>query len=216
MFPPIVLSPAAAIAALHPPVLLLQRWLLAAALGLVMALLARPVLAEGIELSHLATQRSEDGLELSFSTRFELPRAAEDALLKGVPIFFTAEAAVFRNRWYWRDLRVSHDSRTWRLAWQPLTRQYKVSTTSGLKQSQNFNSLPEALVSLRGLSGWRVAEPREIEDDGRYYLEFSYKLDISQLPRPMQIGLGSSQGWGLGIERTLGLNPDFSAHTATP
>lgn len=182
-------------------------------LALLLSLLALLVRAEGVELSQLATQRSEEGLELSFSTRFELPRAAEDALLKGVPIYFVAEASVLRNRWYWRDARAARVTRTWRLAWQPLTRQYKVST-GGLNQS--YASLSEALSSLRGLSGWRVAEPREIEDEGRYYLEFSYRLDTSQLPRPMQIGLGSPQGWGLSVERTLVLNPDFSARPAAP
>lgn len=204
MFPTIALPPAAAP---RPASLLLRRWLLMAALVLA-ALLARPVLAEGIELSHLATTRAEDGLELGFNTRFELPRAAEDALLKGVPIYFVAEANVLRTRWYWRDSRVARASHSWRLAWQPLTRQYKVST-GGLNQS--YASLAEALASLRGLSSWRIAEPRELEDDGHYYVEFSYKLDTSQLPRPMQIGLGSPQGWGLSIERTLSLNPDFSS-----
>lgn len=184
-----------------------------------LALLASLVLAPlaradgGVELSQIGTARAEEGLELSFSTRFELPRSAEDALMKGVPIYFVAEVSVFRNRWYWRDARAARTSRSWRLAWQPLTRQYKVST-GGLNQS--FASLSEALSSLRGVSGWRIAEPRELEDDGRYYLEFSYRLDTSQLPRPMQIGLGSPQGWALGVERVLVLNPDFSLRPAAP
>ena len=186
------------------------RW----ALALVLAMASLSVLrAEGVDLTQLSTQRSEDGLELSFSSRFELPHAAEDALLKGVPIYFVAEAAVLRNRWYWRDARASRVSRSWRLAWQPLTRQYKVST-GGLNQS--YQSLSEALGSLRGVSGWRIAEPKDIEDDGRYYLEFSYRLDTSQLPRPMQIGLGSPQGWSLSIERTVPLAADFSVRPAAP
>ncbi|MEJ6005973.1 DUF4390 domain-containing protein [Paucibacter sp. AS339] len=167
--------------------------------------------AEGVELNQVSSARVEEGLELSFSTRFELPRAAEEALMKGVPIYFVAEAAVLRNRWYWRDARAARVSRTWRLAWQPLTRQFKVST-GGLNQS--YASLAEALVALRGVSGWRIAEPKDIEDEGRYYVEFSYRLDTSQLPRPMQIGLGSPQGWGLNLERNLSLNPDFSIRGA--
>ncbi|MCV2352645.1 DUF4390 domain-containing protein [Paucibacter sp. B2R-40] len=169
--------------------------------------------AEGVELAQLSTQRTEEGLELSFSTRFELTRAAEDALMKGVPIYFVAEADVWRNRWYWRDARIARASRTWRLAWQPLTRQFKVST-GGLNQS--YASLPEALASLRGAAGWRIAENRDLEDGGRFYLEFSYRLDTSQLPKPMQIGLGSPQGWGLNIERTLNLAADFSSSIAAP
>nr|WP_315496654.1 DUF4390 domain-containing protein [uncultured Rhodoferax sp.] len=178
-----------------------------------LGLAARPALAEGVELTQLSTQRSEEGLELSFSTRFELPRAAEDALMKGVPIYFVAEANVLRNRWYWRDARTARASRTWRLAWQPLTRQFKVST-GGLNQS--FSTLAEALVSLRSVSAWRIAESRDLEDEGRFYLEFSYRLDTSQLPKPMQIGLGSPQGWGLNIERTVNLAADFSTGSAAP
>jgi len=167
--------------------------------------------ADGVLLNQLSTERVDDGLALNFSTRFELPKPAEEALAKGVPIYFSAEAAVLRNRWYWRDARVARASRSWRLAWQPLTRQYRVST-GGLNQS--YESLAEAVASLRGVSGWRIAEAKELEDDGRYYLEFSYKLDTSQLPRPMQIGLGAPQGWDLKVERTLNLNPDFSAKLA--
>jgi len=203
-------SPVLVIAAQSPALL---RWAAAMALTLLLVLLAPRAQAEGVELSHLSTQRVEDGLELSFGTRFELPRPAEDALMKGVPIYFVAEVSIFRGRWYWRDARVARDARSWRLAWQPLTRQYKIST-GGLNQS--YQSLGEALASLRSLSGWRIAEPKDIDDDGRYYVEFSYRLDTSQLPRPMQIGLGSPQGWGLTVERVLTLNPDFTVRSAAP
>lgn len=179
--------------------------------GLLLAWVLGAAQAEGLQLSQLSTERADDGLALSFSTRFDLPKPVEDALSKGVPIYFSADVAVLRNRWYWRDARVARASRSWRLAWQPLTRQYRVST-GGLNQS--YESLAEAVASLRGVSGWRIADAKDLEDDGRYYVEFSYKLDTSQLPRPMQIGLGAPQGWDLKVERTLQLNPDFSAKTA--
>lgn len=181
------------------------RLAIAACFALLLALLPGTARAEGVELAQLAAQRGDDGLELSFTTRFELGRAAEDALHKGVPLYFVAEATVLRSRWYWRDARVARAERAWRLAWQPLTRQYRVST-GGLHQS--FATLEEALTVLRGVSGWRVAEPKDIEDGGNYYLEFSYRLDVSQLPRPMQIGLQS--GFALGVETKRSFAPDFS------
>lgn len=188
----------------------LTRTLLACLMAL-LGLLASLAFAEGVELQQLSTQREDDGLSLSYTASFELSHSAEDALLKGVPIYFTVEATVYRNRWYWRDARVARASRTWRLAWQPLTRQYKVSN-GGLNQS--YNSLAEALAVIRDTAGWRIAEAKELEDSGSYYLEFSFRLDTSQLPRPMQIGLGAPQGWGLAIERTVQLNPDFSIRAA--
>nr|WP_255719331.1 DUF4390 domain-containing protein [Pelomonas sp. P8] len=173
--------------------------------ALLLALIQAPAQAQGVELAQLTTRRADDGLELSFTTRFELSRSAEDALHKGVPLYFVAEATVLRSRWYWRDARAGQVERTWRLAWQPLTRQYRVST-GGLHQS--FPTLEEALTVLRGISGWRIAEPKDIEDGGSYYLEFNYRLDVTQLPRPMQIGLQS--GFALGVEQKRYFAPDFS------
>ncbi|MFG6457484.1 DUF4390 domain-containing protein [Roseateles sp. BYS96W] len=179
---------------------------IAAFFAALLALLPGAARADGIELANLATRRVEDGLELSFSTRFELSHAAEEALHKGVPLYFVAEANVLRNRWYWRDARISRVERTWRLAWQPLTRQYRVSM-GGLHQS--FQTLDDALDVLRGQSGWRIAEPRDIEDSGSsYYIEFSYRLDVSQLPRPMQIGLQS--GFALNIDEKRSFAADFT------
>ncbi|MFG6460443.1 DUF4390 domain-containing protein [Roseateles sp. DXS20W] len=178
---------------------------IAAFFAALLALIPGGARAEGVELAQLATRKTEDGLELSFSTRFELSRAAEDALHKGVPLNFVAEATVLRNRWYWRDARIAQSERAWKLSWQSLTRQYRVST-GGLHQS--FSSLDEALAVIRGVSAWRIAEPKDIEDGGSYYLEFSYKLDVSQLPRPMQIGLQS--GFALSIEQKRNFAADFS------
>lgn len=183
----------------------LARLVTVALLAALLALMPGGVLAEGVELAQIATRRADDGLELSFTTRFELSRAAEDALHKGVPLYFVAEAAVLRHRWYWRDARIARAERSWRLAWQPLTRQYRVST-GGLHQS--FATLEEALTALRGQSAWRIAEPKDLDDGSGFYLEFSYRLDVSQLPRPMQIGLQS--GFALSIEQSRPFAPDFS------
>jgi hypothetical protein len=184
---------------------LFARIAIAAFFAALLALIPGGARAEGIELALLSTRKADDGLELSFTTRFELSRAADDALHKGVPLYFVAEATVLRNRWYWRDARVARAERVWRLEWYALLRQYRVST-GGLHQS--FATLDEALTMLRGQSAWRIAEPKDIEDSGSYYLEFSYKLDVSQLPRPMQIGLQT--GFALSTEQKRNFAPDFS------
>jgi len=184
---------------------LFARIAIAACFALLLALLPGGVRAEGVELAQLATRKTDDGLELSFTARFELSRAAEDALHKGVPLWFVAEAHVLRNRWYWRDARIAVNERSWRLDWQSLTRQYRIST-GGLHRS--FATLEEALSVLRGQSAWRIAELKDLDDSGGYYLEFSYRLDVTKLPRPMQIGLQS--GFALSIEQTRNFASDFS------
>jgi hypothetical protein len=143
--------------------------------------------------------RSEEGLLLDYALDFELPRGAEDALNKAVPLYFVAEAEVFRDRWYWRDKRVASASRLWRIVYQPLTLSYRV-TFGGL--SQTYATRDEALAAMRRSVNWRIAEPGQIEDGSRHYVEFRFRLDTSLLPRPMQIGIGGQPDWALSVERT--------------
>ena len=173
------------------------RWLLALLAALVLGVAAR---AETVQLASLEVTRGEDGVLLDFTTRFTLPRAVEDALLKVVPLHFVAEADIYRSRWYWRDARVARAVRVWRLAWQPLTRSYRVSFGA---LNQSFETLAEAMAAVRGAAHWKIAEPGQLEADASYYIEFSYRLDTSQLPRPMQIGLAGQADWNLSVERTL-------------
>jgi Domain of unknown function (DUF4390) len=155
--------------------------------------------AHPVELASLEVTRNEDSVLLSFTTRFELPRGVEDALQKGVPLHFVAEADVYRSRWYWRDVRVSRVSRTWRLAWQPLTRSYRVSF-GGL--NQHFEALGDAMAALRGVARWKIADGAQLEEGARHYVELRYRLDTSQLPRPMQIGLAGQSEWSLVLEHS--------------
>ena len=113
--------------------------------------------------------------------------------------FVVAEAEVFRPRWYWRDERVARVSRSWRLSYQPLTSAWRVSL--GVF-SQSYPSLDEALSTITRIAHWRIADSG-VEPKGKYYVEFSFKLDASQLPRPMQLDLGAQADWHLGVERTL-------------
>ncbi len=168
----------------------------ALAQGLAPATPAATALAN--ELTSFEVTRGDDGLTLGFAVQFELPRGVEDALQKGVPLYFVAQATLYRDRWYWRDRRINTAERTWRLAFQPLTRKYRVSF-GGL--NQNYDSLADALVAVRRVSGWKIAEPGALEEGSRHYIEFSYRLDTSLMPRPLQIGLGGQADWALRIEK---------------
>jgi len=161
-------------------------------------LVAPGAAAQGVELKSLRVERRDGELSLEFSHRLSLGSAIEDALHRGVPMYFSAQATVYRNRWYWRDERVARVHRTWRLAYQPLTANWRVSL-GGL--SQSYGTLAEALAPLSRVSGWRLLDGEKLEPGERYYVEFSFKLDNSQLPQPMQIDLGGD--WKLGVERSL-------------
>jgi hypothetical protein len=155
---------------------------------------------QAVELSSLALTRDDGALLLEFSLRLTLSRTAEDALLRGLPVYFVAQAELFRRRWYWRDERVARVRRTWRLAYQPLTGQWRVSLGA---LAQTFQTLPEALAALSAAGRWKLADLDQIDPDVRHYVEFDYALDTTQLPSPMQIALPGQSDWVMRVERTL-------------
>ena len=148
--------------------------------------------------------RDEDGLTLTYAVEFELGKAVDEALTKSVPLFFVAEAEIFRDRWYWRDRRIVEAQRVFKVVLQPLTSTYRVTTIGGL--SQSYASRAEAIASISRASRWKVAEPGQLEEGGRHYVEFQYRLDTTQLPRPMQIGISGEPDWQLSVKRTLRIN----------
>ena len=162
------------------------------------------------ELTQFNVERGDDGVYLSTVVRFDLPAVVEDALLKGIPMFFVAEADIYLNRWYWADKRVANATRTIRLAYQPLTRRWRVNIVSGLINNsaglratlnQNYDTLPEALSAVQRLSRWRIADNSEVEPDVTHKLEFSFSLDLSQLPRPFQIGVAGQKDWTISAQQ---------------
>jgi hypothetical protein len=71
-------------------------------------------------------------LWLSAQVDFELPHVVEDALLKGVPVFFVAQVAVLRERWYWKDRkRIAAVRRQFRLSFHPLTQRWRLNISHG-------------------------------------------------------------------------------------
>ena len=167
--------------------------------------------ASATELTQLRVERAEDGVYLSALVQFDLPPVVEDALTKGIPMFFVVEADIYQNRWYWTDRRVASATRTIRLSFQPLTRRWRVNIVTGLINNssglratlnQNYESLPEALSAVQRLSRWKIADNAEVDPDVVHKLEFSFNMDLSQLPRPFQIGVAGQKDWTISVQQT--------------
>jgi hypothetical protein len=162
---------------------------------------------ESAEIAQLQVERMEGGVYLTAQLKFELSAAVEDALLKGIPVHFVAQAQLLRDRWYWTDKRVGTVTRQMRLTYQPLTQRWKLSQTqgaglrTGFALNQTFDTLAEALQSLSRLSRWKIAESADLEPDARYNVDFSFKLDSAELPRPLQIGILGQSEWNLAVSK---------------
>ena len=163
------------------------------------------------EIPILRAERSGNEVFVSANVSVELPTFVEDALLKGVPMFFMLEADLYLDRWYWYDKRISGAQRQLRLAYQPLTRRWRVTqslgigsdSSQGLSLNQSYESLAEALSMVRQVSKWKVAELADTDPTSKIKLLFRFRLDLSQLPRPFQIGAIGQSEWDIqGVART--------------
>ena len=181
--------------------------MLRAALVALVGFLALAASAEPAEVTQLRLERSEEGVLLSASVRFELPPAVDDALSKGIPMFFVAEASLLRDRWYWYDKLVASAARHMRLSYQPLTRRWRLQVSptpigsAGLALGQTFDTREEALAAVQHIARWKIAEASDLEPDARYSVDFRFRLDVSQLPRPFQIGAVGQAEWNISVAR---------------
>ena len=72
-------------------------------LGLTLQVQAQTPTGPGVEVTELRLEKSEGALLLQSSLRLDLSAVVEDALQKGMPIYFVTEAEITRDRWYWSD-----------------------------------------------------------------------------------------------------------------
>lgn len=189
------------------------RWLL------IVCFLSFSLLGKGhaaAELTGFELERDSEEVSVTAQLQFELSSTVEEALLKGIPMVFVAESELLRERWYWYDKSVSTSARHFRLAFQPLTRRWRLNISSGaasatgqgLALNQSFDTLQQALATIKRISRWRVAGANELDPAVRYRFEFRFRLDLGQLPRPFQIGAIGQSEWDISVVRSDFLAPE--------
>jgi Domain of unknown function (DUF4390) len=169
-------------------------------------------------ITNLQVERADGAIHLNAQLAFDLPAPIEDVLLKGIPLYFVAEAEVRRDRWYWYDKKLTTATRQMRLAYQPLTRRWRLNVSSGFGGNgsangstnglggglpQYFDTLAEAMSKVQRINRWRIVELSDLDPDALHTLELSFKLDVSQLPRPFQIGLIGQSDWNLSTYKSI-------------
>lgn len=167
------------------------------------------------EVDELQLERTTEGLLLSASLRLELPEVVQDALYKGISMHFIAEAEVLRQRWYWYDKTVARATRYLRLNYQPLTRRWRLAQSSvpfaanglGVSLGQNYEELSDALSAMQRIARWKIADEAQLDEGVPYVVNFQFRLDLSQLPRPLHIGAVGRSAWDIMLTRSVHLPP---------
>lgn len=122
----------------------------------------------------------------------------EEALRNGLTLPFVYEFKLTKPRWYAWYRHVAegfgpNGELLLKLSYQPLTKQYRVSSPS---VSRHFSSLDDALATLGTLKNWSVLDNANIAPEdfaGRVRL----RLDASQLPKAYQISTIGNANWQL-------------------
>ena len=153
--------------------------------------------AEGIEVRNAALVSGEEGYFLEADFEIVINPTLEDALNKGVPLYFLLEFEVIRPRWYWLNEKVLSTQQQYRLAYNALTRQYRLGFGSLF---QNFGSMAEALDFLSRVRRRQVLEPGMLGKGSTYTASVRLRLDVSQLPKPFQLNALASRDWNFGSE----------------
>jgi hypothetical protein len=166
----------------------------AAALLVALALLVPIAHADTIGVKSAEIRADEDAYVLNAEFDFALNPTLEEALQKGVPLYFALEFELVRPRKYWFDEKVMSFSTQYRVSYNALTRQYRVA--SGLL-AQTFDGLDEVERFLSRVTSRQIARADELAKGTRYEAAIRLRLDVNQLPKPFQLSALGSREWSL-------------------
>ncbi|MCF8198026.1 MAG: DUF4390 domain-containing protein [Sulfuritalea sp.] len=140
--------------------------------------------AGSIEPTRAALTPGEDSYTLSAEFAIDLGYRLEDAVARGVPLYFNLEFILERQRKYWVDEHIASRNLTYKLAYSSLMRQYRLSTGH---LHQNFGSLAEAMRVVGRIAALPVVDKSLVHPGETYEAAVRLSLDRSQLPKPFQV-----------------------------
>ncbi|MGE5088561.1 MAG: DUF4390 domain-containing protein [Candidatus Levyibacteriota bacterium] len=182
-----------------------RRRLLALAAGAAIALSPLGALADSIPVREASLSIADGEVLLSAEFAFALTPTLEEALDKGIPLYFTIEFELARERFLWFNEKIAQWSITYRVSYSSLTRQYRVASGP---LGQAFDSLGDVQRFLGRVASRPVARADELTKGTRYQAAIRERLDVNELPKPFQVNALASSEWQL--------SSDWHRFTFTP
>ena len=150
--------------------------------------------AEGISLKAARVEAVDEGWQLDAEFDIQFSPKLEEAVNRGVPLYFVLDFEMTRPRWYWFDEKPVHFSQTYKISYTPLLRQYRLSVGSVYQNFSTFEEVTRVLSRLRGVA---IADHNAIKKDSAYQASVRLRLDTAQLPKPFQLNAIASRDWSL-------------------
>jgi len=134
----------------------------------------------------------ERGYAVNAEFAVQIGPRLEDAVGKGVPLHFRFEIQVKRKRWYWIDEHVAGRVLKYRLSYQALTRQYRLTLDN---LHQNYDTLDDALQALGRVARLHVVDKSVLPPGEPLTVAVRLSLDQTQLPKPLQVDALADRAW---------------------
>lgn len=150
--------------------------------------------AEGIALKAARVEPVEEGWQVDAEFDVQFSPKLEEAVNRGVPLFFVFDFEMTRPRWYWFDEKPVRFSQTYKISYTPLLRQYRLSVGSVYQNFTTFEEVTRVLSKMRGVA---IADHNAIKKDSAYQASVRLRLDTAQLPKPFQLNAIASRDWSL-------------------
>ena len=161
---------------------------------MILSLFSASASAEGVKLKSADLERADSDWLLNATFQIELTPGLEDAVQKGVVLYFQTEFDLTRSRWYWFDEKPVLAQRLTRLTYQPMTQQYRIAS-EGFTFSAN--TMFEALQAVGSIGGWRVIDGGQIDSSKSYTAALRMSLDLGKLPKPLQVNALNNRDWNV-------------------
>lgn len=149
---------------------------------------------QGITVKEARLELADDGWQLSADFDIQFTPTLQEAVIRGVPLYFVIEFEAKSPRWYWFDKKTVQAERERRIAYLPLTEQYRMSVGNFSESIKTFDEVKRRLARVRG---WAVTGRDSFKPGEKYDVQVRMRLDTAQLPKPFQITAFASKDWTL-------------------
>ena len=161
---------------------------------MVLGIFSTTVSAEGIKIKSFELEKADNDWLLNATFQIELSPGLEEAVQKGVVLYFQTEFDLMRSRWYWFDEKSVLVQRQTRLSYQPLTQQYRIASEGFTFSAKTMS---EALQAVGSIGGWRVIDGTQLDSSKSYTASMRMSLDLSKLPKPFQVNALNNREWNV-------------------
>lgn len=140
---------------------------------------------------------AQAGWNLAAELDIHLGQRLKDALDRGLPLKFSLDFKLSKDRWYWADEEAANASYLYTLSYNALTRTYQLAGPAGVLNTPKFE---EAMENMARIRDWPVLRKDQVRLNERYQAQVRFRLVLTELPKPFQISALVNSEWDLSTD----------------